>query len=341
MTGNVRLFLVFSVASLACAEVGLRYFATQLATYSEQNGLPYVSHYKQDRGRLNLYRPGQEVRLAKPEFVHTRTANSLGLADREVSPTKAPNEYRILALGDSFTEGVGASAEATWVRVLERQVQARDPQRRITTINAGISGSDPFDSYEVLKDRLLPLRADLAILVLNNSDINEVVVRGGPERFQPNGTLRYRPGPRWEPVYASSYLARLFVHNGLGYNYLLIHPGRMPAELTTAGASILAAVDKIHRLCGEHGMRLLLVVDPSAIEVQLGRYDPEFDGLLKNIARDQRLRMVDLMEAFAADGTITPKTAADFYWPLDYHHNERGYEVMGRAIAGHVVDISR
>ena len=338
---NVLLLLICTIGALVCAEVGLRLGATQLATYSENNGLPYVSHYKADRGRLNVYEPGQDVRLEKPEFVHTRTANSLGLADREVPLAKVPDEYRILALGDSFTEGVGASEDATWVRVMERDIQARYPHRRITTINAGISGSDPFDAYAILKDRLLPLRADLAILVLNNSDINEVVVRGGQERFQPDGALRYRQGPFWEPVYALSFLARLVVHAGLGFNYFLIRGGRMPAELETAGAGILAAVEEIQRLCGEHGMPLLVVVSPIAWEVQQGSYEPEFEEALNLIAGNPRLGFVDLLKDFGSEGTITPSTVAGFYWPLDYHHNERGYAVMGGAIARHVAGIVR
>jgi len=55
------------------------------------------------------------------EYAH----NSLGFRDTEHSIEKPPGTFRIVAVGDSFTYGVGASFEETYLRRVEQQLEAR------------------------------------------------------------------------------------------------------------------------------------------------------------------------------------------------------------------------
>src|SRR5262245_60035299 len=50
--------------------------------------------------------------------------NGLGFRDHEFTVDKRPGEYRILAVGDSFTIGSGVALDDTWPQVLERLLQA-------------------------------------------------------------------------------------------------------------------------------------------------------------------------------------------------------------------------
>lgn len=334
---NIRVAILGTFAAILAGEVFVRMTARQLATYPEQNGLPYRSAYATDPRPLHLYLPGQTIQERKPEFVHERTMNSLGLADREYPAAKAPNEFRILALGDSFTEGVGAAPDASWVRVMEREVQALAPGWRITAINAGVSGSDPYEQHQILKLRLLPLQPDLVIVALNVSDINEMLVRGGRERFQSDGSRRFRSAPAWEPVYALSYLFRLLVHSGMGYNRFLIRQDRMAAELRAASDNMRSAIGDIQELCAANGMRLLLITHPSEFEVARGAYGFDYSRVLPSAEGNASVRVGDLLRDFAAERTITPENARQYFWPLDHHPNTEGYAIAGRAIAKHVV----
>lgn len=63
--------------------------------------------------------------------------NELGYRGRELAPTRAPGELRVLALGDSNTLGWG-SRDLHWPRFLEADLEAAHPPASV--INAGVWG---------------------------------------------------------------------------------------------------------------------------------------------------------------------------------------------------------
>ncbi|MCO5247753.1 MAG: hypothetical protein M9887_02220 [Chitinophagales bacterium] len=52
-----------------------------------------------------------------------RKQNSLGLSDKEWIKEKPTGTYRIICLGDSFTEGDGVDYEHSYVQALQRKSQ--------------------------------------------------------------------------------------------------------------------------------------------------------------------------------------------------------------------------
>jgi len=90
---------------------------------------------------------------------------------------------------------------------LEQKVT--DTGEDVLLLNGGIGGSDVFYEYYKLKNLLWPqYQPEEVLIVVNSSDINDVVVRGGNERFGAE-TVRYKRGKWWEPIYASSLMVRL------------------------------------------------------------------------------------------------------------------------------------
>jgi len=72
-----------------------------------------------------------EVRDGYSGKVHWRT-NSAGFrSDHDVSRAPAPGTLRILSLGDSFTAGARIDQEATYSRLLEKELQARGVQAEV------------------------------------------------------------------------------------------------------------------------------------------------------------------------------------------------------------------
>src|SRR5262249_26956836 len=118
-------------------------------TYTEANGTAFYVPLRHTTRRepMWVHRPDTEVYDRRREFEHRRRANSLGLSEVEIPVRRESGEYRIVALGDSYTEGVGAPYESTWVRVMERTLRTRLPGRRVTAVNAGVAGSDPCLEY--------------------------------------------------------------------------------------------------------------------------------------------------------------------------------------------------
>lgn len=89
-------------------------------------------------------------------------ASGQGFRNREVGP-KAPGAFRILAVGDSFTEGAGVEAEEAWPQVVEGLLSRRAP-RRVEVVNAGVGGWDPFQYAQFFEKRGLALEPDLVVV---------------------------------------------------------------------------------------------------------------------------------------------------------------------------------
>ncbi len=89
-------------------------------------------------------------------------ASGQGFRSREVGP-KGPGTFRILAVGDSFTEGAGVEAEEAWPQVVEGLL-ARSGPRRVEVVNAGVGGWDPFQYAQFFESRGLALEPDLVVV---------------------------------------------------------------------------------------------------------------------------------------------------------------------------------
>jgi len=345
ISGTSRLYSQVNLAAasglimIIGVELFLRYGLGTYATYGERNGSRvYKSIYAYKNPTwYHLYQSNSTETWVRTEFTHTRRINALGLADRDVPVAKNPGEYRIIALGDSFTEGVGATSEETWVRVLERQVRAAPGGEAVGVMNAGISASDLLFEYVLLRDRLRPYQPDLVIVALNNSDITDVITRGGMERFRADGTVQGRPGPAWDGLYGISYITRHIVHDVFGYSWLLLRPAGRAAAEGAAAETLRSTLTAIGSLCADLGARFLVAFHPHEYEVRDGRYQPEaFDRLVDEVTAAQPVPAVDLLELYQRGGRVTAGNARDFYWPLDIHHNARGYALMGEMIAAEV-----
>jgi hypothetical protein len=100
-----------------------------------------------------------------------------GLRDRAFGP-KAPDEFRILLLGDSFTFGKGVSFDDTIGQHLERLANAKGAGARITVINGGTEGYGPWQERILLRERGFPLQPDMVILqVFPANDIDNTLGR--------------------------------------------------------------------------------------------------------------------------------------------------------------------
>jgi lysophospholipase L1-like esterase len=281
------------------------------------------------------------MEYTRPEFAYFRKINSLGLCEQEIAVEKPTHEYRIIALGDSYTEGVGTNYNFTWVKMAEKRLAANVENKKITTINAGISGSDPYYEYILLKEKLLPFDPDLVVVVTNGSDVEDIIIRGGMERFRPDGSVvTSRKKPDWEWLYGISYIFRHVIHDVLKYDWLFIKAGDFESEQFRAAEKIKLAIDEFAGLSEKHGFDLLVVAHPRMREVEMEEYDGVgFSNLISTLKKEQGIHFVDLLDYFKVNNLMTKENASDFYWPIDRHFNSKGYEFMGNAIADKILEL--
>ena len=113
--------------------------------------------------------------------------NTQGLRDREYPPGKPAGVFRILMLGDSFTEGGGLRLEETAPKRLEALLGARGCPRPVEVVNAGVASYSPILHYVYLRERGLALAPDLILLAFDMTDVHDDFVRTAVARLDPRG----------------------------------------------------------------------------------------------------------------------------------------------------------
>jgi hypothetical protein len=95
--------------------------------------------------------------------------NSKGLRDKEYAYRKEEGTFRILVLGDSFTEALQVPVDDTFCNVLERELNRR--QRHFEVINGGFAGVGTDYELLFLKREGYKYYPDLVILAFFGNDI--------------------------------------------------------------------------------------------------------------------------------------------------------------------------
>lgn len=333
--------------SLLFFEAGLRYVLKRNLSYTELNGSPfYASYYthsdylkrvrrKYKLGHLSNYKVHQPytTRIShNREFNYSFEYNELGLRNDKLEHKKTDDEYRIIALGDSYTEGMGTPSDSTWPVLLEKIIQQQHSDLNINCINAGVSDSDPVFEFQLFKDKLLEYKPDMVILAVNGSDVRDVFLRGGFDRYDKNGILHFKKGPFWEYFYSFSFICRYIVHDFMGYNRLLVSNKEFEDSKQESFDILFESFMKFIDLSKEHGFKFKLVFMPFTQDMFNG------NSLLTpmvNYLKDQEYSsdIIDLYQCYYEYMIAANKSPYYYSWEYDTHHNSKGYLMMANCIA--------
>jgi hypothetical protein len=185
------------------------------ATWSENTGHGYISYYgKTLKSWYHVHQPNTEFDQDNRDFKYHHKVNSLGLRDREDFFSDS-TPCKVICVGDSYTEGVGAPADSTYPHFLEQKLN--DAGYSCQVLNAGVAGSDPFYEYVLVRDKLIQLHPDYVVVDINSTDITDFIFRGGLERFKADGSVVYNKGPWFAGLYHWSYVVRFIMNNLLDY----------------------------------------------------------------------------------------------------------------------------
>ncbi|HLP50124.1 MAG TPA: GDSL-type esterase/lipase family protein [Chitinophagales bacterium] len=276
----------------------------------------------------NIYHiwPANEMHeLKSGEFSYTRKTNSIGYADKEWALPKKAGGLRILALGDSFTEGDGAPQDSAYPFLLEKNLLAKHAD--VEVLNAGTCGSDPFFNYKNLCDRLLQYKPDIVIQTLSSNDITEdIAIRGGMERFKENNTIAYRASPRQILMYQCSYIIRALADVWEG---IYEHTGAFENE---TNSTLRELIGKYGELAKANNFKVIWVLIPRGYEAKRDNYLYNFDYLANVISHTPGQSCMDMLSLYKLQ-VQQGQPLTHYYWPNDGHHNGKGYELMAATIA--------
>jgi hypothetical protein len=327
------LFLLPWLIPFGISEIYLR-FDGGLDTYAEKTGNFYRSYFNQEPPSLYWSHPmNTTYTIDQGDFSYEYKTNELGLREKRNSFSRPDtNAFRILTLGDSFTEGFGTSGDSAWPRVLETSFDTViTHSKKIQIYNAGMAGSDPFFNYRMLKDKLLPFAPHLVIQTVNTSDLSDYLFRGGKNRFR-EGRVVFRKGPWWELLYRFSYTFRLFVHNVLGCNSMLVAPefrSRIYDEAVSEYLSLFT--QDYNELAKKFGFSIVYVIQPMPSDLRFVEGDYQRLMKLDSLLKRNNEVSIDLLESMFS--AIGKDSAFVYSWKIDGHYNGRGYNVMGNMIA--------
>ncbi len=241
------------------------------------------------------------------------TTNGLGLRGAAVGPKR---KFRILAVGNSCTFGVGVNDDETWPARLER-IMREESGVESEVINAGVPGYSSFQGRRYLEERGLDLEPDLVIACFGFNDIDA----WGGEGDDAAMACRVA-GAAWERALSRSALFR-------GMSRLLKGGGEPAAGerlLRVDSREMRENIAEMNRTCAERGARLMLLIWPFRNQREKGNPAPIlFQAVLLQTAREEEIPVVNLIEPFLAPEE-TPF--------LDHiHANTFGCDVAAHSIA--------
>lgn len=116
--------------------------------------------------------PNYKGILKQKEFSTSYNINSLGFRDYEYSIDKPNKVFRILMLGDSYTEGWGVEIDETFSKIVEKLLNSDIANDKFEVINAGLHGRSPLLECMVLTNYLY-LNPNMVILNFDITDVRD------------------------------------------------------------------------------------------------------------------------------------------------------------------------
>lgn len=321
---GVTVFIVFGLIEILLRISGI------YDCYLEKIGLNFISPYKitdTHYGWLHIWPPNSDATVDHGEFKYRRLTNSEGICDIEHTKEKASDLLRILTLGDSFTEGIGAPEDSSWPHQLQNKLQADSAyQHRIEIINGGVSGSDPFFDYMLLKIKLLNYHPDFVTMSVSKQDFEDYCARGGMERFQSDSTLSFKKPPWYELIFKSSFLCRFFVLTVLQKDFLYLNKIEKEKLFQKYLIDLRSLIYETNKLCKDKHIPFLLI-----IRVEYWEFYSHYNFALDLNIKD--MPQVGLYDYFLQHTDISDiKNRGKYYWIKDGHHNSTGYGIYANGV---------
>ena len=252
--------------------------------------------------------------------------NQYGLRDHDFAFNKAPGEFRVVCIGDSFTFGVGVQLEDCWTEVCERELRMRRDGAPVEVINAGFSaGYKPPEYEEWIMNSGLRLQPDVVVIGMCLNDMHEGISLyawdapprlnqwwGGSSRVLNafKAALDGPPPPR---------------HRSMEWTGLLkAEPQTWEDDKT--------ALRRLNNALAAKGVRLVVLPFPmfSALREEPYPYKPLLD-MIADFCEAQGIEHVDLLPRVL--GLVDEDL---WVHPTDQHPNDVGHRLIGEGLADHL-----
>ena len=342
-----KLALLFSgiISSLLILELTLRIIESSYH-------IP-IDCYRMDDILNHTLIPEKTCQFKTSEWDISYKINALGLRDKERSLEKPANTFRLLMLGDSFTEGWGVDHDKILSALLENKLNQTSQSFRFEVINAGVSAYSPILEYLYMKNKGLNFKPDLVILNFDPNDFADDQGFAQFAKFDQSGTplsvspklpevYRYgqetsqklnenelvlgnlKPNPIYYFLAKHSFLLRKVLFTQL------IKPNVPTTEATSiqwaqTGKNLLLIRDLLEKA----NIQFLVTIYPYQIHLQ----NPTLNTFSKlaQFGKENNLKVLNLFGDFAKD---KPQS---YYFKRDIHGNDKFHNTVAQSIYRYLV----
>jgi lysophospholipase L1-like esterase len=280
----------------------------------------------------------------------TYTTDRFGFRTHLRGPWEEDRAPRIFALGESAVFGYGLNDDQTWPHLLEDKLRRRLDDPALDVVNAGNNGYTSLQTLFRFYARVLPHKPTSVVLYLGPNDLYGT----GPDRlliseeilFSGSVAQYWAATTRGQNLYARSLLFYVMQQQVPALGHLMRPDGTASSETPPEAAPPDAPGDELRRLLGtigsayvENVRTICLISRSKGITPILVTFMNDMEGrpqlllehnnkLLRTLAADEGIALVDVEEAFARVGD-----KASYFFADHYHPNPKGAEFIASVIA--------
>jgi lysophospholipase L1-like esterase len=205
----------------------------------------------------------------------------------------ATDAFRILALGDSTTFGLGVDDDDAWPARLETLMNAAG--KRVEVVNAGVPGYTAFQGLRFLRGRGIRVAPDLVVATFGFNDADGSWASRSDEETARLMALRDREAP----------LMRSRLYAGLKLLALWARPAAVPAAAPhrprLSEEEFTEALAEMQDVATRAGSRLLLAIWPYASQAASGQSAlVGYQSLVARVGETRGVPTADLVPRFVA-----------------------------------------
>lgn len=289
------------------------------------------------------FRPSFTNEWRSADYAFEVRLNELGLRDTPLAEARAGG-LRILALGDSYTFGIGVRSEESWPGVLERRLRSELPAAlRPVVFDAGLPAYGAHQIRQLGEELIPKLEPQIVIFgmytnsawrvenpyvifgqtLITTDRVDAMAISGSNEllitAFPPG---RLRAVDLWfkQHLYVAAHL--LALANG-GRHW----PDRpatddSPEGVARAWAPVLDEIDRLDRSVREAGARLIVLpINAQEVDGSFSDQQARANAILRDHCRARSILFVDpLPELIArANGQPLHRFPSDGHWTATAH----------------------
>ncbi|HNQ69109.1 MAG TPA: SGNH/GDSL hydrolase family protein [Bacteroidales bacterium] len=342
-TIKYSIYITFLI--LAISDLGLRYITPKYRSYSERNNsIFYISPfsngfrnlmtyivYGTNTSKNGVYPANTSITYKTADFEYTHSFNEFGLRERKNIKSLAEGKKVILAIGDSFTEGVGTHQDSTWQRFLEQKLKKAGYGNYIV-INAGISDTDPVSQLKIYETLQKEFNPEITVISIGSNDMLDIILKGGPEKLETRKDyLKAQPFQYY--LFSWCYIFRAFSFVVYDNPEIFMNQQKFYGEIIKAEEIICTQIDKIKEKQISHNGKTIVFFFPDQNEsLELHYKFKVFEQMIDKLKLQNDIYVFDMLDYDRSSQKTSKDIITSYYWTTDGHMKVSGYKLWAEVL---------